>query len=148
MLQLLLVEIPQPITHRYTETNNFTLLQEYINNPVVSMFDIAKIGGTNWAKYGIPARPLVGTTINKFTASNYGYPAETGHTGFKQYVTSGTFEYDASTRMYKTTNTFSKGGMSGGPLNTNGVIGLLSGGNATTDYFVPMYQAYMDFLRK
>ncbi|MGA4722540.1 trypsin-like serine peptidase [Carnobacterium maltaromaticum] len=130
----------------YVETNNFTSLQGYLDNPKVGMYDIAKIRGTVWSNHGVPVRPLIGTSTEKFTASNYGYPGSlAGYSGFEQYVASGTFEFEGT--MYKTTNTFAKPGMSGGPLNTNGVVGLLSGGTNTTDYYVPMYASYMDFLR-
>lgn len=60
-------------------------------------------------------------------------------------VSNRTFEFNSN--MYKTSNTFAKSGMSGGPLNTNGVVGILSGGTSTTDYYVPMYQAYIDFFK-
>lgn len=50
------------------------------------MYDIAKISGTVWSNYGIPARPMIGASAGKFTASNYGYPASAGYDGFKQDI--------------------------------------------------------------
>ncbi|MDT2832149.1 MULTISPECIES: trypsin-like peptidase domain-containing protein [Vagococcus] len=134
----------------YVESNSFSTIQAYINNPTISMADIGKIKNINMAATNVPARSMRYETDSSSThkVTNFGYPG----THFLQYATDGTakmlFDNSQQNGMFKSTNIRSLAGMSGGPLNKDGkIIGLLSGGNDTVDYFVPMYPAYMDFFK-
>lgn len=133
---------------------SFSTLQSWIDK-ADPFTDISRIEfAFNWSDYGINARQMnTETILNSFQPTLFGYSATSGFTGYQQYentcevanwISSEVSPYQG---MYTSQYMGAQGGQSGGPLNYNGkVVGLLHGGNTTTDYYVTLYPAYAAFL--